>query len=435
MADQRRRWRWWLGGAAALVFLYFAQMGFFAWAFYAAVGTVLLAYGMSHWALVGLKTKRYCSTTRARIGERFIVSLELHNDKWLPVPWLLLDDLYPEDLPFEGTPTKVVSLRPYQTVSLRYEMKATRRGYYQLGPLVVESGDLFGLVRNFKMFEEAHYVLVHPKVVPIARYGLLSPRPIGEVRGGRPWFEDPSRLAGVREYRPGDRLQRIHWRTTARLGRLMSKVYEPSTLLGAQVILDFYAPAYQRKQVVERSELGVVAAASIAYYLWTRHERMGFLSNGRDAADRIRWERRVREARTREEAKRLAAMKERSERLRPVEVPPAKDWEQLERILDTLARLELSDGLPLAEMLWNEYPRLSRDVATVLIVPQVSAALLEVIAQMQRSGFSLSVLVIGNMADALRARYVLARSKIPVFPIEREEDLYVLETQPLVHLY
>ena len=92
------------------------------------------------------------------------------------------------------------------------------------------------------MGSEPHFVLVYPKVVPLEGYDLASRRPIGEVLLTHRLFEDPTRIAGVRGYEPGDPLNRIHWKATARTGSLHSKIHEPSTLSGATV-------AYLRAQV------------------------------------------------------------------------------------------------------------------------------------------------------------------------------------------
>ena len=53
-------------------------------------------------------------------------------------------------------------------------------------------------------------------------------------------FEDPTRIAGVRAYERGRSAQPRHWRATARTGLLHSKVYEPSTVAGATILLDFH---------------------------------------------------------------------------------------------------------------------------------------------------------------------------------------------------
>ena len=91
-------------------------------------------------------------------------------------------------------------------------------------------GDLFGLHRRFRLETKPHFVLVFPQVVPLRGYDLASRRPIGEVRLTHRLFEDPTRIAGVREYQQGDPLNRIHWRATARTGTLVLNRLRPGLL-------------------------------------------------------------------------------------------------------------------------------------------------------------------------------------------------------------
>src|SRR5262249_60023630 len=83
-----------------------------------------------------------------------------------------------------------------------------------------------------------------PKVVPLVGYDLASRRPIGDVRLTHRLYEDPTRIAGVRPYEAGDPLNRVNWRATARTGLLHSKVYEPSTLARATILLDLHPARY-----------------------------------------------------------------------------------------------------------------------------------------------------------------------------------------------
>jgi len=89
-----------------------------------------------------------------------------------------------------------------------------------------------------------HFLLVYPEVVPLEGFELASRRPIGEVRISHRLYEDPTRIAGVRRYETGDPLNRIHWRATARTGQFHCKVYEPSCIVGATLLLDFHEAAY-----------------------------------------------------------------------------------------------------------------------------------------------------------------------------------------------
>jgi uncharacterized protein (DUF58 family) len=412
--------------AVVLILAYLLKVGFFSYAVYTLLGVLLASWAMARTALGHIRHQRICNKSHAQIGETVSVSTEVVNDKALPVIWALVEDTIPADLPKEGQNGRLAFLRPYETLRLSYTLSLTRRGYHQIGPLVLESGDVFGLIRRFQTGASAHYVTVYPKVVPITRYELFTRRPIGEVRVTQRLYEDPTRVAGLRDYRPGDPLRRIHWRATAKTGRLHSKIYEPSTMIGANIVLDFNEGAWEGSYAFYRTELAVTAAASIAHYVSQQKQLVGIMSNGGDAADRARRESEERQCSTREELRRLLEEWARTDRLRPVEVTPKKAGANLPEIMETLARLELRDGLTLAEMLQAEYIRLPRDAALILIVPTVPPRLLQAIARLKTTGFVVAVFVVLNHEEfpAIRAR--LSEEGVAAFHIEREADLTVL---------
>lgn len=417
------RWRW-LGLVLLILALsYVLRIGFFTYALYVVLFLILTSRIMGLQGLRGVSHVRWCPTVRASIGDAIEVRLEIRHRGALPIPWLLAEDLTPATLPRHGESVKVVTLWPRQTIRMRYLVRCTRRGYHQIGPLLLETGDLFGLVRRFEAGEQAHYVTVYPTIVPIGGYDVASPRPVGEVRVERRVFEDPSRLRGVREYRPGDKLSRIHWRATARTGALQTKVFEPTTMLGALLCLDMYEPAYEGIDVDRRSELAVTAAASLASYVAAGNQRVGFVSNGRDAADRARHDRIEIRAATRWQAERLARMREESDRLAPFEVPVGRGPLTLQRILDATARVELSDFQPVGLMLLREFPRLPRDVTVLVLTPSVDRSLLEALAAMRKSGFVISVLVVGNSAAHAETHGRLLAEGVPSYDIQGPHHL------------
>ena len=123
-------------------------------------------------------------------------------------------------------------------------------------------------------------------------------------------YEDPTRISGVRAYERGDPLNRVHWRATARTGVLHSKVYEPSTVIGATLLLEFHTAAHEKKHEPHRSELAVTAAASIANAVYLLNQQIGLVTNGRDAADRVRHEGWAHDHRSRVEALASASVRE-----------------------------------------------------------------------------------------------------------------------------
>jgi uncharacterized protein (DUF58 family) len=277
---------------------------------------------------------------------------------------------------------------------LAYQIEFKVRGYYQVGPLVLESGDLFGLHRRYRVGTAPHFVLVYPKVVPLQGYDLASRRPIGEVRLTHRLYEDPTRIAGVRAYEQGDSLNRIHWRATARTGLLHSKVYEPSTIAGATILLDFHKAGYPGRNEPHRSELAVTTATSLAHAVSLMGQQVGLVTNGRDAADRIRQEGWAHDYRSRTEALASAAVTEESDRLQPIVVPTRRGVEQFQRILETLARVELTDGLTLSQLIVETTGRIPRDATVVVVLGAVPPETALALGNLRRRGQAVTAVLI-----------------------------------------
>jgi uncharacterized protein (DUF58 family) len=206
-------------------------------------------------------------------------------------------------------------------------------------------------------------------------------------------FEDPTRVAGVRRYQWGDPLNRINWRATARTGVLHSKVYEPSTVAGITVLVDFHRDSFAAAHEPYRSELAVTAAASLANAVFQMGQQVGLVTNGRDAADRIRQEGWEFDIRTRDAAQRAASMADTSDRLQPLVVETRRGAEQLMRILETLARVELTDGLTVSQLVTETAARLPRDATVVAILTAVTDDTAVALGNLRRRGFAVTALV------------------------------------------
>jgi uncharacterized protein (DUF58 family) len=252
-------------------------------------------------------------------------------------------------------------------------------------------------------------VLVYPEVIPLRGYELASRRPLGEIRMAHRLYEDPTRIAGVREYQPGDPLNRVHWRATARAGSLHCKVYEPSSVAGATVVLDFHEAGYPSRWEPNRSEMTVTTAASLAYALYQMGQQIGLVTNGRDAADRVRQEGWDHDYRTRKAALRSAEEVTEDERRRPVVVPTKRGAEQFQQIWAALARLEVSDGLTLAQLLTEASSRLPRNATVIAVLPDVNEQAALALGNLRRRGYAVTAVLVmleeGDLYDA-QARLV-----------------------------
>lgn len=393
--------KWYLAAIAILLIAWGLGLSLVAYAMYALLGVLLLSRFFARTWSEHLVAERECNRLTARIGEKVAVVITLENKGWLPIVWVLLEDLLPRSaLIFEppglqvfGERQGVLMLGSKQRRSLLYQMQCNRRGYFQIGPLVLETGDLFGLHRRHRVVTVPHFLLVYPKVIALAGYNVASRRPIGEVRMTYRLYEDPTRISGVRQYQPGDPMNRVHWRATARTGMLHSKVYEPSTVVGLTILLDFHRDAHDRKHEPHRSELAVTAAASLAHMVYHLGQQVGLVTNGRDAADRIRLEGWQKPLFTRQAARDVAAMKNTSDRLAPLVVPTRRGDDQFLRILETLARVEQTDGLTLPQLIAEAAQRMPRDATVLAILSRVTEVEAIALGALKRQGFAVEAII------------------------------------------
>lgn len=427
--------RWFAGAVFLLLIALVFNLGLLAYAMYALLGAIVISRVLTRIWAESLTADRECNRYTAQIGETVAVVITVQNRGWLPIPWVLLEDLLPRHallpppprLRVEGRRLQLVMLHGHGRKTILYQLHCQQRGYFQIGPLVLETGDVFGLHRRYRVVTSPHYLLVYPEVVPLEGYEISSRRPLGEIRMSYRLYEDPTRIAGVRQYMAGDPLNRVHWRATARAGSLHSKVYEPSSMAGATIVLDFHQSSYVPKDEPYRSELAVTTAASLAHALYHMGQQVGLVTNGRDTADRIRQEGWDSDARSRRDAQRAASMLAHSDRLRPVVVETRQGQEQLMRILETLARVELTDGLSFVHLLEETASRLPHNATVLAILTVVAPETAVALGNLRRKGFAVSVLVnVYHIHDFERAASLLSAHGIEARYLRDRESVAVV---------
>ncbi|MCP4080776.1 MAG: DUF58 domain-containing protein [Pirellulaceae bacterium] len=377
------------------------NLGILVYACYALTAIFFVSHLFASGWISALEASRKIKDTVAEEGEVVPVAIKVKNTGRLPISWVLVEDMLSKSerakpgprIEVTGRHMEVKDFRPGGQLQMMYQVKCLRRGYYQIGPLVAETGDLFGLNRRYRVLQNPAYLLVKPKVIPLAGYEVSSRRPIGEIVITHRLFEDPTRIAGVRRYQNGDSLSRIHWRASARTGQLHSKVYEASSVAGATILLDFHKDSYDSKDEPIRSELGVTCAASIVNAIHLMGQQVGLVSNARDAADRIREEGWRGDRRTREEAQDSATMASENTRLRPVIVPTRRGDDQAQNIFQTLARMEKTDGLSFFEMVAEAQQRLPKDASIIAVLSKVDLEYGVALGELRRQGYAVTAIV------------------------------------------
>lgn len=317
---------------------------------------------------------------RAFIGDTLEYSVSLSNDKLLPMIWVDIHDTFPEGLELSGANlrtnsiagtrqhTITTSLLPFQQVTWKYNLKCASRGFYRIGPVRVQSGDIFGFSMGEARFEETEHLLVYPRVVELEQLDLPSENPLGEGRGMRPLFPDNSRIAGQREYQSTDPMKHIDWKATARSFRLQTKIFEPVIALNVLVALN----ATTSEQPWESSnrrlfERGVTVAASVASYAARRGYSFGLVSNA------------------------VATFT-----ARYISVPLGASPSQISLVLEALATAGPFAVTTLPGVLKHERSSLPPGSTVVLVTSIVSESIINEVREMKEQGYRVLVLYAGD---------------------------------------
>ena len=439
--------KWFLGIvlllAAGLVF----RLNLLVYAMYVLGGALLLGRFLARTWAGNLVARRRTVDRVYEIGDTIRMTVELENRGALSVPWVLVEDSIPTAsypgrrcLQVEGQWVTLTRLAPGEAETVfEYDVKFLGRGYFQLGPMLVETGDVFGLHRRYRLLTEPQFVLVLPKVLPLQGYNLASRRPIGEIRVAHRLFEDPTRLAGVRLFQQGDPLNRVHWRATARTGQLHSRVYENSRVAGATLLLDFHEESYRGPAGASSAELAIVTVAALANAVSLQGQQIGLATNGRDAADRIREEGWRGEFPNRTVARQRAATAAENTRMRPVVVPTRKSSDNFPRLLETLARLELTDGLDFSSLVREAAVQLPRDATVVAVLSRVTPGLAQSLGTLVSRGFLVTAIVVVSGGEGLPDwakppdwAEILLRQNINFHMVNSEEAVTSLCAQAVV---
>ncbi len=370
------------------------------------------------WALYSVMTfrlKRELVTPRTEVGrvaeERFLVQ----NSGGLTKIWIEVLDQ--SELPQHQVSRVLNSLRARSRWSWSVRTLCRRRGRFHLGPITIAAGDPFGIFRFFRRLPDTTVVItVQPATVDLVRFAL----PMGQLSGGdalrRKTHHTTTNVIGTREYAPGDSFNRIHWRSTARMERLIVKEFELDPAADVWIFLDlerraqvgqWWQDTWDSRDLSQlwfsqqalrlppnTEEYGVTIAASVARYFTLRQRTVGFVCYG-----------------------------DRREVLQP-----DRGERQLSRMLQVLAVLRGEGSMAFNNVLGIESGGLGRNVTLVAISPSADVEWVKSAREAKRRGLRTIAVVVepqsfgGPVSGEVAAAELIA-SGIPTYLVREGDDL------------
>ena len=386
---------------------------------YLIAAVLLLSLVWTWITLRGIALQRTTRTRRSQVGRMFRESFSVRKTGILPKLWLEIHDH--SSLPGHRASHVVPSLLGGKEYRWDAETVCVVRGEFQLGPLTVISSDPFGFFRSPRRVSATETLIVYPLTVDLNKVVL----PIGFLSGGdaqrQLTHEITTNASSIRDYVPGDSMNRIHWRSTARTGNIMVKEFELDPLVDIWLFSDFSADSrYEapglrraahgghiiadRRQIPPSTEeYGVVIAASLAKYFIESERVVGYAAYTP---------------------------------FRQV-FQPDRGNRQLTRIFQALAVARCTSSHTLGQMLSLETPHFTRGTTLMIITSSLDE---EWIAQAQimiRRGVRPICVFIDPQTfdprqDSREIRAMLQLAKIPTLIVGNGDDLTVaLEQRPI----
>ena len=374
-----------------LLLAFYLQVDFIFYVIYVSVGI----YAWGRWLLP--RTVNHLHSKRqydAHVfwGEVVPVSIQLSNSGRLPIPWIQAEESVATQLKHGPPLHQVVSLKRRETAEFHYKIIARRRGYYQLGPLRLTTGDLFGINPEMVAFLPADYLTVYPRLTPLSQLGLPSRLPFGTVASHQRLFEDPARPLGIRDFRSGDTLRQINWKASAHRAssghtrQLMVKTFQPAISLETAVLLNLHTADYQFGNRQDVAEWAIEVAASLSAHLVNQRQSVGLITNGIDPLANSQHGfdettgRLLRPSHSVIQAEPAAFI--------PPAIPPRNGRAHLIKILERLARIEAEETVPFTQWAATACLHLNWGVTILAITANGNEAVCQRLHGLVRAGFN-----------------------------------------------
>ena len=357
--------------------------------------TVLVAAFVLSWfwtklSMRGVSAGAEDQPALAQVGEQVEQKVWLQNTSLLPRPWMHIEDMgNVPGLPSEvmGVPTR--GSRNWTTLGTR----AQARGRFQWGPLRLTASDPFGLFMMQRTVGEEREMVVYPAPFPLTDFVISSSEESGDAPDYRATSQFTPNVVSVRRYTIGDSLNRIHWKSSAKLNRLMVKEFETEVQSDLSLLLDLNQDVQLGSGIDGTEETGVTIAASIARFLLGFDNGLGFSAIGETEYS----------------------------------IPGGTGDKHLWRILEALALCRAEGRVPLRELLALQGARSSRRTGIIAITPSVDDALAAGAFLRERNSpgavIFLEPISFGSKANALPEMANLQAMGIATYVVRKGDDL------------
>ncbi|CAN5771679.1 DUF58 domain-containing protein [soil metagenome] len=377
------------------------------------------AYVLTRFGMADLEAGYILDRPHAQVGDTLRATYTVRNTSRLPKPWLEVHN--PTGLPVP-LPGRALALGSRSERSWVARVPLTRRGHFRIEPMVIRTGDPFGLFESFASVGSPAMVMVYPAVESLPRWRLPPSTLEGSQASPERTLQTTAMVTSVRPYAPGDSFNRIHWKSSARQQELQVKEFDLEQTADVWIFLDLDVVHHTGLGDGATIETAVRVAASIGSRALSENRALGFTAAG----------------------------------VRQAVLPADRGPRQQQKLLQLLAAVEGDGSLPLREVLMQGLARLRRGMTAVIITPSLDRDWIRPLTTLRRRGISAAVFVIDPLTheqqtrrlrglgavaqdeqdaherEARALRYALAEHDLPTFVISPAKPLgvQIVSAQP-----
>src|SRR6478735_1166943 len=337
------------------------------------------SYVLVRLGLSDLEAGYAVSQLHAHVGERMRVTYTLRNPSRVPKPWLEVHN--PTTLP-GGLPGRALGLGGRSERSWLIRVLLTRRGHFRIEPLHIRTGDPFGFFEASATVGQGVSVVVYPRLEALPMWRLPAASLEGSHASPERTLQTTPLAMSVRPYAPGDSMNRISWKATARHGEIQVKEFDLEQTADAWIVLDLQRGIGGGRGDESTTEAAVRVAAAVADKAIGENRAVGISVNaGRTAV-----------------------------------VPADRGGRQHQKIMQLLAAVDADGSTPLVETLINTVGRLRRGMTAVIVTPSLDPSWVRPLAALRARGVACVVVTVDSeafdraMHDADAARGIKATS-------------------------
>ncbi|HEX9896827.1 MAG TPA: DUF58 domain-containing protein [Dehalococcoidales bacterium] len=215
-----------------------------------------------------------------QVGDTFQREIVLTNPGRIPRLWLKLHDN--TNLPGHRD-TTMVNVMGKQAHLWQTTFTCQKRGHYHLGPTTITTTDPFGIFRHQRILGQEQGIIVYPATVDLPLFRFASFSDFGYGSGYQSISHISPNASSVRQYASGDSLHHIHWRSTARTGSLMVKMFDADRSYNASktawILLDMNEESHFGREGENSDEYAITIAASLVRKYLQGGMRVGMIAS------------------------------------------------------------------------------------------------------------------------------------------------------------